>query len=66
MAWQDGMKVDPVAIASLGCYSESYGAAEQKNLCNLYASWGYIEDAVNTAINIAAIVWAYHRQREGQ
>lgn len=63
-AWQTGMQVDPVALVSFGCYSETYGSAEQQNLCNLYASLGYLEDAPNMAINIAAIMDYYFRRRK--
>ncbi|MHA2163965.1 MAG: hypothetical protein ACYS5F_15620 [Planctomycetota bacterium] len=63
-SWETGMKVDPVALASVGCYSETYGNAEQKNLCNLFASLGFIEDAVNISINIAAIMDYYLRRRK--
>ncbi len=55
-SWETGMKVDPVAVASIGCYSEVFGSAEQQTLCNLFASKGYLEDAPNVAINIAAIM----------
>jgi hypothetical protein len=37
--------IDTVAAASFGCYSETYGQAEQQNLCNLFASCGLLEDA---------------------
>lgn len=63
MAWQDGMGVDPVALSSLGCYTETYGSATLQNICNLYASLGYIEDAPNITINIVAIMEAYKRRR---
>jgi hypothetical protein len=63
-SWQTGMKVDPVALASIGCYSEVYGLEEQQNLCNLYASLGYLEDAPNLVINIIAIMDYYFRRRK--
>jgi hypothetical protein len=62
--WQTGMGVDPVALAALGCYSETYGSTEQANLCNLYASLGMIEDAPNVSINIIAIVDYYFKLRK--
>lgn len=37
--------LDTVAIASLGVYSELYGFAEKSNIANIYASFGYLEDA---------------------
>jgi hypothetical protein len=58
------MAVDPVALVSCGVYSETYGSAEQQNLCNLYASLGYMEDAPNISINIAAIMDYYLRRRK--
>ena len=63
-AWETGMKVDPVALASVGCYSETYGNAEQQNLCNLFTSLGYIEDAPNADISITAIMDYYFKRRE--
>ena len=64
MGWSTGMKVDPVALASLGCYSETYGNAEQQNLCNLYASLGYIEDAPNLHVIITVFLDYYRRMME--
>ena len=63
-SWETGMKVDPVALVSLGCYSEVYGQAEQQNLCNLFASLGYFEDAPNITINIVAIMDYYFKRRK--
>jgi hypothetical protein len=64
-AWETGMKVDPVALAMVGCYSETYGDAEQQNICNLFASLGFIEDAANVALNIAAI-WHHLNKNIGR
>ena len=44
-SWESGMKVDPVAIASCGVYSETYGVGEEANIANLFGSIGLIEDA---------------------
>jgi len=45
MTWEAGMKVDPIAYASFGFYSESYGVGEEGNTANLFSSAGLIEDA---------------------
>jgi len=37
--------IDIVSIISCGIYTETYGSATQKNICNLYASLGLYEDA---------------------
>ena len=37
--------IDPTAIASLGVYTETYGAGEGGNIANLVASLGLFEDA---------------------
>ena len=36
--------IDTMAVATHGVYTSNYGAAEQQNICNLYASWGLFED----------------------
>ena len=64
MALQSG--VDLVAIASLGCYTETYGAAQPANRANLYASLGFIEDAISDDIQIAAIFDYYFRRRKNE
>lgn len=63
MAWQTGMKVDPVAYVTLGNYSETYGAGEEANLANLFASLGMIEDAPNLSYNITVLMDYYFRRR---
>jgi hypothetical protein len=62
MSWQTGMKVDPVALATFGSYTETYGSSEPANIANLYASLGYFEDAPNVTINIVAIMDYYLRK----
>jgi len=42
--------LDTVGIASLGFYSETYGAGEEGNIANLYVSFGLLEDAPNVVI----------------
>lgn len=42
--------IDTVAIVSYGVYTETYGSATQKNICNLYSSLGLFEDAPEEAI----------------
>ncbi len=37
--------LDTVAIATIGTYTETYGSAAQANVNNLFASWGFLEDA---------------------
>jgi len=44
-SWETGMKVDPVAYASFGFYSEVYGVGEEANIANLFVSTGMFEDA---------------------
>ena len=56
--------VDYVAFAMLGWYSETYGSAELQYLCNLYASWGMIEDAQNVTTNITEKMMYYLQQME--
>ena len=46
MALHNG--IDTVAIASFGVYSETYGAGEEGNIANLFASFGYLEDATES------------------
>ena len=45
MAWESGMKVDPVSYCSYGVYSETYGVGEEANIANQFASLGMVEDA---------------------
>ena len=40
--------LDTVAIISNGVYTKTYASAGQKNICNLYSSLGFIEDAIGT------------------
>jgi len=63
MAWQDGMKVDPVAYATLGNYTETYGVGEEANLANLFVSWGMIDDAPNVNFKIAPLMDYYFKRR---
>jgi len=56
--------VDYVAWAMFGVYSETYGSADQNYLCNLYASWGMIEDAPNVTTNISEKMIYYLQQME--
>jgi len=56
--------LDTVGIISYGCFSKTYGAGEEGNLANLYASRGFLEDAPNIAIKIINIVMSYFRRRE--
>jgi len=37
--------IDTVAIATLGVYTSTYGAAAPGNIANLFASFGFYEDA---------------------
>lgn len=36
--------IDTIGVATNGVYSGTYGAAEQQNICNLFASWGFLEE----------------------
>lgn len=63
MAWQGGMDVDPVAYATLGNYTETYGVGEEANLANLFASWGMLEDAPNISFNIVPLMDYYFKRR---
>ncbi|NIS69992.1 MAG: hypothetical protein GTO12_13930 [Proteobacteria bacterium] len=56
--------VDLCAFLTQGAYSEYYGSANLKNLCNLFAFYGFLEDAPNTSLSIEAIADFYRRQRE--
>lgn len=49
--WFTGCKVDAVAFSSAGVYSQYYGAGEEANLANLYASLGLVEDAPNAVLD---------------
>lgn len=55
--------IDTVAFISDGVYSETYGSATLKNLCNLFAFYGLEEDAISTAIKIVNIMEFYKRIR---
>ena len=48
--------IDPIAIAALGSYTETYGSTEPGNIANLYASLGLFEDAPNISFNIIPLV----------
>ena len=37
--------LDTIAIISNGVYSKTYGSTGQKYICNLFASFGFLEDA---------------------
>lgn len=37
--------IDPTGIASLGVYTETYGVGEERYIANIYASFGYLENA---------------------
>lgn len=43
MALHNG--IDTVAVASLGVYTETYGAADPNEIANIFASRGYLEEA---------------------
>jgi len=58
--------IDTVAFVSNGVYTETYGSATLQNICNLFASYGIIEDAseavlVVTEIRIALRGWISRR-----
>lgn len=59
-SWESAMKVDPVAYASFGFYSEVFGAGEEGNIANLFSSAGLIEDAPNAA-PVAIIMLGLYR-----
>jgi hypothetical protein len=42
MALHNG--IDTVAYASGGVFTKTYGSGQQKNICNLFASFGLVED----------------------
>jgi hypothetical protein len=54
-SWESGMKVDPVAFCSFGVYSEVYGAGEEANIANQFASLGMLEDAPAIAAGVSRI-----------
>ena len=56
--------VDYIAYATLGVYSDAYGSDELNYLCNLYASWGLLEDAPNVTTNISEKMIYYLQQME--
>ena len=60
MSLQSGL--DLVAIASLGVYSETYGQADSGNIANLFASFGYIEDAGGAAPTPAVTDFSWFRR----
>jgi hypothetical protein len=55
--------IDTVAFVTGGVYTETYGSTEQQNICNLFASYGLIEDAPNITVLIANIVEFLKRRR---
>ena len=59
--------IDTVAIVSRGYYTETYGAANPGNIANLFASWGYLEDAPDyTTITgglLKKLNWFFRRRR---
>jgi len=55
--------IDTVGFVSDGVYSKTYGSAGLANICNLFASYGLIEDAPNIAVLIKNIVNFYKRLR---
>jgi hypothetical protein len=55
--------IDPVAVASHGVYTETYGSTAPANIANLYASRGYLEDAPNVFIKLINIMMSYVRRR---
>lgn len=56
--------VDLCAFASQGAYSEYYGSSNLKNLCNLFAFYGLLEDAPSLEFNIAPIAAFLERMRD--
>jgi hypothetical protein len=36
--------LDLVAIATFGVYTETYGSGGMENICNLYATFGFLEN----------------------
>lgn len=56
--------LDTVSIATGGCWTKTYGASEPGSIANLYASRGFIEDAVNTTVAIISIIMHHLRQQE--
>jgi len=48
--------IDPIAIASLGSYTETYDSGSPANIANLYASLGLLENAPNVSFNIIPLV----------
>lgn len=55
--------LDTVGIISHGAFTETYGSTAMANICNLYASLGFLEDAPNLLTRIANIVIYYARRR---
>ena len=62
MALQEGL--DTVGIISMGMYTETYEAIHPANRANVYASLGYIEDAINPLLKLAVIMYYYIRRRK--
>ena len=56
--------IDPIAFASMGVYTETYGSTSQANINNLFASFGLLEDAPNVAFSIVPIV-IHHLKQAG-
>ena len=56
--------IDYIAFASFGVYSDTWGASNLNYLCNLYASWGMMEDAPNVTTNISEKMIYYLQQME--
>ena len=42
--------LDTVAIISHGIYTKTYASAGLKNICNLFTSFGFLEDAPTGAL----------------
>lgn len=50
--------LDTMAIATIGIYSGTYGAAHPGNIANLFASLGLFEDAPEGVIvTVARRIW---------
>ena len=56
--------IDYVAYAMFGWYTETYGSTSMNYICNLYASWGMIQDAQNVTTNISEKMIYYLQQME--
>lgn len=51
--------IDPIAIASNGVFTETYGSTEPARIANLYASRGYFELAPNI-IRTTLLIFMQH------